>query len=389
MSRTGLSVDRRNFIVTSVAGAAGLASMLTCARKEPQIHKSGVPPDWKLKLGIVGAGNRGLNHIEVTQELPEIELRAVCDIDEKKFPQVMLKCKGKKPNTYLDFKEMMAKESLDAVAVVVPNHLHHEFSIYALEQGKHVLCEKPMSITIPFCNAMVAAQEKTGKILMIGTQLRYMELFQTIKKRVSEEKVLGDIRYLNCLLMRGDWPSFSENPEEEKKLNWRLSNEKMGNSLLEYSIHYMDELMWMLDKPAVYVAGTGGVNFYKDRTSFDHYSTSCVFEDGANMNHSLTIYAPSVNLMTIVGEKGLIDIHFSWNEYVLRLKEGNKEALVKMKRRLLGAGTFEEYEEFIKCIYENKQPLTEPKESLKVTKVCFAMEEAVKQKRYVNLSEIV
>ena len=117
----------------------------------------------------------------------------------------------------------------------------------------------------------------------------------------------------------------------------------MGNSLLEYSIHYIDEVMWMMNEEPDYVSGTGGINYYTDRTSLDHYSTSCVFKNGANLNHSLTIYAPTVNLMHVVGEKGLIEIHFLWNEFVLRLKEGRKESLVKMERNRQGAGTYDEY----------------------------------------------
>lgn len=386
MNKLQFPVDRRQFMVKT-AGLAGIISMLSCGKKETEVRESIAPPGWKLKLGIIGLGNRGLSHIRVLESIPEIAISALCDLDESKFSSAQEYAPSGTP-TYKDYKEMIAQAGVDAITVCAPNHLHHELSIYGMEHGVHVLCEKPMSINVSNCLAMMEAQKKTGKILLIGTQLRYMELFQNIKRAISEEHVLGDILYGNVLLFRADWPKFSDNPEEDKKLNWRLSNEKMGNSLLEYSIHYIDEVMWMIDKEPLYVMGTGGVNFYKDRTSYDHYSASCVFETGANLNHSLTIYSPDVNMMHVAGEKGIIEIHFLWNEYVLRLKEGNQESLVKIKKRNMGSGTLDEYIEFVKCIQENRKPLTNAESALPVTKVCLAMEDAVREKRLVKLSEL-
>ncbi len=389
MNQGNAPVDRRQFMVKST-GIAGLATLLlSCGNRQEAKEEPYAPEGFKLRLGVIGLGNRGMAHLRVLRRIPEIDVAALCDIDTSTYAPAK-EILGGNPQTYEDYRLMIEKENLDAISVIVPNHLHHVMSIYGMEHGLHVLCEKPMSINVEFCKQMIDAQKQTGKILLIGTQLRYMPLFQTIKKSIAEENVLGDIRYGNVLLFRGDWPRFfPKNPEKDREVNWRLSNEKMGNSLLEYSIHYIDEVMWMIDDEPEYVAGTGGINFYDDRTSLDHYSTSCVFKNGANLNHSLAIYAPTVNLMHVVGEKGLMEIHFLWNEYVIRLKEGNRESLVKMKEPVQGAGTYDEYIEFIKCIIDNRQPLTNPEDAFTVTKVCLAMEKAVMEKRHVKLSELV
>ena len=181
--------------------------MLSCAKKEEEKQEPYAPPGYKLKLGVIGLGNRGLSHLRVIQRIPEIEVAAICDLNPGAFSSAKEYVNGN-PVTYTDYKEMIAREELDAISVIVPNHLHHELSIYGMEHNLHVLCEKPMSINVDFCRQMIDAQERTGKILLIGTQLRYMPLFQKIKKAVHEDNVLGPMKFGNVLLFRGDWPRF-------------------------------------------------------------------------------------------------------------------------------------------------------------------------------------
>ena len=387
MSELNFPVDRRHFIAKS-AGITGLASLLlSCGRKETVKEEPYAPAGFKLRLGVIGLGNWGMGHLRVLKRIPEIEVAALCDIDTSIFARAR-EILGVDLAGYEDYREMVEKEKLDAVSVIVPNHLHHTMSIFAMEHGLHVLCEKPMSINAGFCKEMIEAEKRTGKIFLIGMQLRYLPLFRTLKKTIAEDKILGGIRYGNALVLREDAPKmFPHDPGKDREVNWRLSNEKMGNSLLEYSIQYIDEVMWMIDAEPDYVVGTGGINFYGDRTSLDHYSTSCVFKNGANLNHSLALYAPTVNLMHIAGEKGLVEIHFLWNEYVVRLKEGNRESLVKINQPPHDPGTREEYIEFIKCIAMNRRPLTNPEDAFAATKVCLAMEKAVTEKRLVKLTE--
>ena len=387
MGELNFPLDRRHFIVKS-AEISGLASLLlSCGKQEAAKEEPYAPAGFKLRLGIIGLGNWGMNHLRILGRIPEIEVAALCDIDTTRFPRAK-EILGAEPPGYEDFREMIEKEELDALSVIVPNHLHHAISIYGMEHGLPVLCEKPMSINVEFARQMIDAEKRTGRILLIGTQFRYLPLFRSIRKAVAEERTLGEIRYGSAILFQGDGPKmFPRDPGKDREVNWRLSNERMGNSLLEYSIQYIDSVMWMIDAEPDHVLGTGGINFYDDRTSFDHYSTSCVFKNGANMNHSLTLYAPTVNLIHLIGERGLIEVHFLWNEYVVRLKEGNHESLVRVNQAQNDPGLHEEYIEFVRCIAGNQRPATNPEAAFAATRVCLAMEQAVVERRPVKMTE--
>ena len=125
----------------------------------------------KIRIGIIGVGNIAESHIKGYKALPNVELYAFCDIDEAK-----LKMKGEKHGVtrlYTDMNEMLALPEIDAVSVCTWNAAHAPCTIAALNAGKHVLCEKPMATTVEEAEAMKAAAEKAGKLLMIGFVRRF------------------------------------------------------------------------------------------------------------------------------------------------------------------------------------------------------------------------
>src|SRR5699024_10978380 len=92
-----------------------------------------------------------------------------------------------------DYKALLAREDIDAVAILTPDHMHEEHAIAALEAGKHVYCEKPLAITIEGCDRIIETAERTGKHLMVGFNMRYMNMFQTMKG-IVDSGVIGDIK---------------------------------------------------------------------------------------------------------------------------------------------------------------------------------------------------
>lgn len=145
-----------------------------------------------LKLAIVGAGAISGAHLEALTKIDEIEVVAIADLDPDRAKARAAKYNI--PNTYVDYKEMLDKEDVEAVSVLTWNQAHAAPTIYALEAGKHVLVEKPMAATLDDAVAIAKAGKATDKILMVGLKARYGDTRIAAQKMV-DAGVLGDIYY--------------------------------------------------------------------------------------------------------------------------------------------------------------------------------------------------
>ena len=150
----------------------------------------------KLKVGIIGTGWIAESHIQQYNVMPDVEVVAMADLIPGKAEAFKEKW-GVKGDVhfYPDHKSMIDNEELDAVSVYTYNAPHAECTISALEQGVHVLLEKPMCVTLDEAADIVRAEKKSGKILSIGFQPRYDANMQMIKK-IVESGTLGEIYYI-------------------------------------------------------------------------------------------------------------------------------------------------------------------------------------------------
>ncbi|MBR2877480.1 MAG: Gfo/Idh/MocA family oxidoreductase, partial [Clostridia bacterium] len=124
-----------------------------------------------LKIGIIGCGGISRQHIEAYNKNPDVEVYALCDINEDR-----VKSMGEKygiDRLYTSAEEMLKLPEIDAVSVCTWNSAHAPCTIAALNAGKHVLCEKPMAMNAAEAQTMIDAAEKNGKLLMIGFARRY------------------------------------------------------------------------------------------------------------------------------------------------------------------------------------------------------------------------
>ena len=92
-----------------------------------------------------------------------------------------------------DYRELLKQDDIDAVAILSPDYLHEEHAIAALEAGKHVYCEKPLAITVEGCDRIIETAKRVGKHLMVGFNMRYMNMYQTMKG-IVDSGILGDLK---------------------------------------------------------------------------------------------------------------------------------------------------------------------------------------------------
>src|SRR5712692_5552965 len=123
-----------------------------------------------MRFGLIGYGAWGRHHAAAIEKVPAAHVVAIACRTEvsalaarKDFPGAAL---------YLDYRHLLDRADIDAVDVVVPNHLHAEIGVAALERGKDMLLEKPMAPTLAECDRLIAAARESGRVLTIGHELR-------------------------------------------------------------------------------------------------------------------------------------------------------------------------------------------------------------------------
>ncbi|MFP4104986.1 MAG: Gfo/Idh/MocA family protein [Phycisphaerae bacterium] len=194
----------------------------------------------KLKVGIIGTGGISGVHHSGYEKCDLSELVAICDIK----PEV-LKEKGDKwdipeERRFLDHKDLLKLDEIDAVSVCTPNKSHCEITVNALKAGKHVLCEKPMAMNPAEAKKMNDAAEKAGKKLQIGLMHRYRPDAEFVKELVDTGE-LGDIYYAQCKAVRRrgvpSWGVFGQLEEQG------------GGGTIDIGVHQIDLTWWLMGCP--------------------------------------------------------------------------------------------------------------------------------------------
>ena len=191
----------------------------------------------KIKVGIIGCGNISQYHLQGYAALDDVEIYALCDINEDN-----LKNRGEMfgvTRLYTDYNEMLKLEELDAVSICTWNAAHKECTVAALKAGKHVLCEKPTAMNRAEALEMQKAAEESGKILMIGFVRRHGNDCAVLKDFI-EAGSLGDIYYAKATYLRrngnpGGWFG-----------NKELSG---GGPLIDLGVHVIDLVKYLMGNP--------------------------------------------------------------------------------------------------------------------------------------------
>lgn len=207
-----------------------------------------------MKMGLIGIGFMGRGHLDqylqLQKEGSDIELVAIADIDPEKFQGKFVKGNlgdlGASKYDFSQFRcytsaeEMLEKEELDAVDIVLPTYLHAKYAIKAMEAGADVLCEKPMARNLEECDAMIEASKRTGCKLMIGQCLRFMGHYEVLKRFVDNGELGKPVFF--SLFRGGGTPQWSYQ-------DWEKDEALSGGCLLDQHVHDVDMLNWLFGVP--------------------------------------------------------------------------------------------------------------------------------------------
>ena len=138
-----------------------------------------------IKVGVIGLGAMGRNHLRIYSELPDVELAGIADIDYGLAQSLAKKYRTK---SFRDYKELL-QEDLDAVSIAVPTSLHREVALAAADAGTNILIEKPIADSVSAGSSIIEVVNKNQVKLMIGHIERFNPVIPVIKKEIEETEV--------------------------------------------------------------------------------------------------------------------------------------------------------------------------------------------------------
>lgn len=236
-----------------------------------------------IRFGLIGFGRFGANHARAIANVEGAALAGVAARTEAtaataaaEFPDI---------ETTTDARSLIAREDIDVIDVAAPTHLHYVTAKAALEAGKHVFMEKPMTPQTDECQELVRLAEERDLVLAVGFKRRAAQLWRRVKKLVNEN-VIGEPRHALFELWR--WP-YRQGAD-----GWRFDIDRVGSWELEEPVHCFDKARWYFGSSAgeivsVYAKANSR---QEDRPELhDNFTAILEFENGAHATISQTLAA--------------------------------------------------------------------------------------------------
>lgn len=338
--KTPQKSTRRDFIrTTALAAGAGLTVPYFpwTAKAFANQEKNDRP-----LIGCIGTGSMGTGDAHGHNNFGDIV--AVCDVDTNHAERAKNDERiGKgKADVYTDYRKVLERDDIDVVSIVTPDHWHVKIAIEALMAGKHVFCQKPLTLTLEE-NQLIrdACRKHKDQVFLVGTQQRSDKDRFLRAVNLVQKGLLGDIQKITCGVGGGDVGGPFKKEDPPKNLNWdmwlgqapeveyikqrchyqfRWWYEYSGGKFTDWGAHHVDIACWAIgaDKD-----GVGPVEFdgsdakhpvpFEDGhpTKDDHYNTShdyavkCKFADGVEM----VVDSRSENGILFEGTKGRIFVN--------------------------------------------------------------------------------
>lgn len=349
-----------------------------------------------LRVGVIGGGSISEFHIKPYIKNTEVELIALCDTNVKRLVQAGNRYNV--TNLYSSYQELLRNDTIDAISICTWNNMHAEIAIAALDAGKHVLVEKPLSMTVEEALSVEKAVLKSGKILQVGFVRRHGDNTKLLKQFIDQDE-LGEIYYAKASCLRrlgnpGGW--FSDKTKSG------------GGPLIDLGVHMIDISWYLMGKPRpVSVSGNTynrlgnrsnikNLSFYKaadydsSLNDVEDLANALIrFENGASLyiDVSFTLHAKKDELsVKFFGEKGGAEIE---PELVI-VSERNNTIMNVMPQIDNLSFDFEvaftnEVNHFVQCCLEGKDTIAPVADGVQVMKMLNAIYESAATGKEVYL----
>jgi len=320
---------RRTFLKTTAAGAVASTFAANKAMADVGVRPAGSD---KIKIGLIGCGGRGTGAaIDALHAGNDVELVAIGDTFKDRADGCLKTLQGSASvadrvkvnpeHVFTDFDNYkQVTDACDVVLLATPPYFRPQHLAYAVEQGKHVFCEKPVAVDGPGVRSVLETSKKAkekGLSLVSGLCWRYHPAKQATFEQIHSGAV-GDIVAMQCnyntggLWHRGDNPDWSR--MEYQVRNWLYFTWLSGDFIAEQHIHSLDKMAWaMNDEPPIKVTGMGGRQTRTDAKFgdvYDHFSSYFEYPGGVRVYSYCRQQTGCSNEVNdyIMGSEGVVDV---------------------------------------------------------------------------------
>ncbi len=340
------------------------------------------------KIAILGAGWAARNAHLPGFRAAGVSAAAICDLNEE--PARKLAAQFGIANVYTDWREMLAREKPDALSVCLPNVLHREPVLAALDAGIHVLCEKPLATSVAEAAEMFDAARRNNRALMAAQNWRWDSGAHAVRRLVDAGE-LGDIYYGEATAMR-----------RMGIPTWGVFHQKQfshGGALLDIGVHMLDLAVWLMNNPQpVRVSATASAHFGRraDIAKMLRGAWDPAKFDVEDFAVALVHFAGGASLLLRTSWAAHIDAE-TFSVRVLGTEAGVTTTPPALYRNLHGipadqklnvqpASSYErEMAHWLRVLRGDEQPLVRPEETLNVQRIIEAAYRSAAEGRDVTV----
>jgi predicted dehydrogenase len=385
-----INLNRRQFLSQSALGTtAGILASSTFPFITSAEDKS---PNERLRFGAIGVGGRGAGIANSARRLSDIV--AVCDLDTQRIDRVNKSLAQGKATGYQDYRKILDRKDIDFVTIGTTDHWHTRIAIHAMQAGKDVYCEKPLTLTIEEGKQICKVTKETGRVFQVGTQQRSMEEKFLTAIGIIREGRIGKIKKVTCNIGGGPQGGPFKKSDPPSNIDWnmwlgqaplvdyikerchyqfRWWYEYSGGKMTDWGAHHVDIAQWAIGQNGVGqgvlslepIVGDHPIPLKNGMPTKDnHYNTShnfhikCMFPKTVEMN--IVSKSEEGNGILFEGSKG--------NLFVTRSKITGL-AVDELKEKPLSAQTVldvykgkkttNHMENFFECMKDRSDPISD------------------------------
>lgn len=297
-----ISLNRRRFLGCSAAASLALSQGKLIEAASPST----------VRVGVVGLGTRGTALLRTLLELPGVEVVALCDADARHRSRglgIIEKARRDRPEGLERPEQVLERSDVDAVAVALPCDRHADVYSAAIRAGKHLYAEKPLALTLPDCDRLIAEAARAEELIVhVGHQRRSNPRYREGVERVRRGE-LGP-------LIEGTAAWVSSNGPMNGHGDWLASRARSGDWMVEQAVHVWDVFNWLAGGPPVRAFGQGRRDLFTraqpGRDVTDHYAAHLEWADGFHVSFLHSWAAPADDRFTgvtqqVMGTEGGFD----------------------------------------------------------------------------------
>jgi UDP-N-acetylglucosamine 3-dehydrogenase len=309
-----------------------------------------------VKIGVIGAGVMGENHIRVYSKLKDVELIGIADVQKERISAL-----GRQygTNAYTDYKELLAQKP-EAISIAVPTAMHRDVALAALDRGINILLEKPVADTLQNADEIILKADEKNVMLMIG----HIERFNPVVQKLKEEIKSGNLGKIVAM------SSVRVGP-----YNPRIRDVGI---ITDLGVHDIDIMSYLYEEKIRKVQAYAGSVIHK----FEDYASIMVGFSNGNCGIIETNWLTphKTRMLTVTGTKAIA--YADYIQQTLKICDARGETNLKIEKR---EPLNEELAHFVSCVKEGNEPLVSGRNGRNALEVAIAAIQSYKEDKTIIL----